>query len=364
MDKTRKSILPNIGLIAMGTISALLLAETILRLFFAELFDKYKLQEIHEITNVEDLAVPSTNPEIHFELKPNLRIRFHESLVVTDQDGHRVPDIHRETAQNAVRIAVLGDSTAFGWRVDYADTYADRFRNIMEVKTGTSIDLMNFSVPNYNAKQELHVFREKVVPFQPSLLILHHDHNDTQPTGWGLPADYLPPEYGENLLHSALLKFLIRQSASLTMKYRLRDREDKHEYMSGYVVSGPLYDDHLEARAELIAEADTLNIPVVVVIFIANAAADPEYEKSNVYIALHKRLAERLMDMGYYVLDLYPLYQRKMQAKGWSDFSHWHISRTPPIDAHPNPEGHAFMADTLATFVLGRPQLAEIFRTD
>lgn len=364
MDNPKKSIVPSISLILMGTITGLLIAEVALRLFFADRFDKYKLRAIQEITSVKDIAVPSANPEIHFELKPNLRTEFHESLVVTDGHGRRVADKPRRVSQNAVRIAVLGDSTSFGWRVNYVDTYADRFRNIMEDKAGSPIDLINFSVPNYNAKQELHVFREKIIPFKPSLLILHHDHNDAQPTGWGLPADYLPPEYGENPLHSALLKFLIRQSVSLSIKYRLRDREDKHEYVSGYVVSGPLYADQMEARAELITEATNLNIPVVVVIFIANASADPEYERNSTYLSLHKGLAKRLTDMGYYVLDLYPLYQRKMQAEGWSSFDHWHISKIPPIDAHPNPEGHRFIADALATFVLGSPQLVEIFRTD
>jgi len=63
----------------------------------------------------------------------------------------------------------------------------------------------------------------------------------------------------------------------------------------------------MEARAELIAEAANLNIPVVVVIFIANASADPEYEKGSIYLSLHKSLAKRLIDMGYYVLDLYPV---------------------------------------------------------
>jgi len=53
-----------------------------------------------------------------------------------------------------------------------------------------------------------------------------------------------------------------------------------------------------------------------------------------------------------------------MQAEGWSNFGHWHISKKPPIDAHPNPEGHQFIADALATFVLDRPQLVDIFRTD
>lgn len=348
----------------MGTIVGLLLAEIVLRLFFTELFDKYKLREIQAITSVKDLAAPSANPEIHFELKPRIRANFHGSLVVTDEHGRRVPDTPRNIFENAIRVAVLGDSTSFGWRVDYADTYADRFRDIIENKTGVQIDLVNFSVPNYNAQQELEVFREKIIPFNPRILILHHDHNDTQPTGWGLPADYLPPEYGDNMLHSALLKFLIRKYAKLSIEHRLRDRDDQHEYVSSYVATGPLYDECIQARADLIAEAEALNIPVVVVIFIASAQSDPEYEKSNIFLALHKSLAERLTSMGYYVLDLYPLYQRKMQKEGWSNFEHWMISRTPPVDAHPNPQGHQFIADALATFVLDRPELVKIFLTE
>ena len=179
-----------------------------------------------------------------------------------------------------------------------------------------------------------------------------------------MPADFVPPEYGENPLHSAVLKFLIRQYAAIRAKYRLRDREDAHEYVAGYVVSGPLYDEHIAARAALIAEAKRLNIPVLVVIFIASAPANDQYRESKTYLLLHKRLATRLTDMGYHVLDLYPLYQRKMQAEGWSSFDRWHISRKPPIDPHPNAAGHQFIGNAIATFVLDIPELAAIFGMD
>ena len=40
------------------------------------------------------------------------------------------------------------------------------------------IELKSYCVPSYTSKQELHILERRVLPWNPDLLILHHDPND------------------------------------------------------------------------------------------------------------------------------------------------------------------------------------------
>ncbi|RME50180.1 MAG: SGNH/GDSL hydrolase family protein [Caldilineae bacterium] len=358
----KSSLLSGFLLSFLSILFSLGMGEAYVRLFHRDLFDTAILQARLEESSIKALIQPSPNPDIFFELKPNLRTTFRESVVATGPEGYRIAGQREEPSAppNAVRVAVLGDSTSFGWRVNYEETYPARFRSQMEARFGVPVDLRNYSVPGYNSKQEWHTFLEKVEPYHPDLLILHYDHNDPQPTGAGYAPNYIPPRYGDNFLHSALLKIVLRQMREYRNRNRRQVAGDAHTYLDGYIVSGPLYDEHLDALRALANETARLHIPTVVVLFNAFVVADENYRQDESYLILHKNLKDRLEGMGFYVLDLYPAYQQKMQEEGWSDLSEFWIS-TDPIDGHPNPDGHRFIAETLSAFVSDQPALKQVF---
>jgi hypothetical protein len=119
----------------------------------------------------------------------------------------------------------------------------------------------------------------------------------------GLPPHYIPPEHGDNILHSALLKFALRQTGTFRNEHNLRFDKDSHRYCSNHIVSGPLYDEHLAALSELASQAGSRNIPIVAVIFNAFVKPDSNFQESKDYILLHKSLADRLSRMEFYLLD-------------------------------------------------------------
>lgn len=117
-------------------------------------------------------------------------------------------------------MAALGDSTAFGWGVEYEASFPEIFRQRMEALSGKSIELRNYAVPAYNSEQESRLFTQRVLrSYSPNLLILSYDHNDPEPAvGTFLGA--APPEYGDNPLHSTLGKYVLRKARERWTRFR------------------------------------------------------------------------------------------------------------------------------------------------
>jgi hypothetical protein len=355
-------------LVCVSLAIGLVCSEIIVRVFYPDLADTRFLMLMQQIGSIADIKKPSPDPVLGFELKRNLNITTHGARIITDAQGHRVPKDMTSVPKDAMRIAVLGDSSSFGWGVDYECSYPYLYRQEMARLTQAPIDMANFSVPAYDSRQEARTFQTKVLPYKPDLLILHHDDNDASPPLGLWWRDGLHPTYGDNFLHSALLKFLIRLGPSRRNVKRtdIQLPYDKaaHEFIGrgGYIASGPIYDEHLQALRELGTKARELNIPVIAVLFDAYVEFDPHFESSPEYVRLHKRLAGFLGGMGVYVLDLYPAYQRKMREMKWSDLSAWWVRKDKPEDPHPNADGHRFITDQLVEFTRANPALMVVFR--
>ena len=337
---------------------ALLCAEGAVRIFFKKDVDTDLLMRRIRERSVKNFLQPSRDPSIYLELKPFVNMNFCGGVIVTDEHGDRIPTRPVKVPNNAVRLAALGDSSSFGWGVDYEDTYPSIYRDRMMADTKTPIALKNFSVPTYNTEQEFHVFKKRVLPYKPDLLILHHDHNDPMPRH-SLRSD-LHPTFGDNVLHSALVKYVMRRFKYFHAMANPDYNKDAHEFMGPHTVSGPLYDEHLVILKELAELARANRIPVIVVLFNAVIEANEGYRNSPEYLSLHKSLADKLAEMGYYVLDLYPLYQDKMKKEGWSDLTNWWLVKENSADRHPNPAGHRFIADALVTFTKRHPDLVKV----
>lgn len=342
---------------AVSVLLSLLVGEAYVRLFRSELVDSTRLRARLNEGSIAHLIRPTTSPDLIYELIPNLSTRLLASQIVTGPEGYRIdPDAVPHAGHGpASRLAFLGDSSSFGWGVEYRQSYPELFRTQIEAHLGSSVEMRNYSVPGYNAEQELAAFQQRVTPYQPDLLVLHHDPNDSEPVGYGfsMSPDYLAAGYGDNALHSSLLK-LVRRELRIRENQRVFTYDKDASLIAGAIASGKLYDRHLQALASLASTAKRLNLPVVVILFNGRAVIDDHYEDSEVYRVLHRDLQQRLEGMGFFVLDLFPFYQERMRESGWKDLKPiWRAEG----DAHPNPAGHRMTAGALTSYVLSRPEL-------
>lgn len=129
--------------------------------------------------SLRGLVQPSPHPDVVYELKPGLHGTFRGRRLATNSHGMR--DCEHTVAKPAAtfRIAVLGDSVAFGWGVDQEASYPEVLeRRLDAAGTGRRFEVLNFAVPGYNTAMEVATFEHKALAFEPDLVILHFIDND------------------------------------------------------------------------------------------------------------------------------------------------------------------------------------------
>lgn len=203
-----------LGLLILAPVAGfLLLAEVYVRLFLKNQVDTDRLRARINAGSIAAFVRRSEDPVLGYELIPNKVARLRNSTVCVSADGYRGPYPELVRAPATIRIAVIGDSTAFGWGVDYEETYPERFRARMEALVGQPVELRNYAVPGYNSEQECRQFTQRILSsYSPNLLVLGYDHNDPEPalTSKAFLGGLLP-EDGDNPFHSHLLKYVIRK---------------------------------------------------------------------------------------------------------------------------------------------------------
>ncbi len=340
---------------------ALASGEIAVRIFFSHETDTGYLAAELRSRSIKVLTTPSRDPGLFYTLKPYLDIVAHGVRIRTNGEGFRIQSRRSEEKREGFRIAVLGDSTSFGWKVSYEESYPAIFAAMLEQHLSRPVILENYSVPGYNSRQEVHLFESRIMADPPDLIILHHDPNDADPAGDFQPPDYLHPEYGNNPLHSALFKFILRRCRISANERKREYDHSRHEHVNGHVVSGPLYERHLQALRRLKTLADARSVPIIAVLYSSEIQRDENFESGEHYTLLHRKIEEKLNPMGYHILDLFPLYQEEMSRRNWSDLAPWWISPEPPVDRHPNPAGHRFIAEQLYSRALSIPDVRRLF---
>ena len=348
----------NLLLLAGSIVVTLGAAEIGVRLLFREEIDTEFLITLDQQLEIGAFVRPADDPRLLYELEPGVRTTWYGVTVVISDDGCcRVSPKPSPTRAGARKVALLGDSTAFGWRVEYDHAYGELFRRRLESLLGEPVDLRNFAVPGYNTLQHLVCWEEKVRDWSPDLVIVHYDHNDPDPTNTA-PVDYIPPEYGDNPIGSALVKLVsrrLRVARNRSQRHFQEPDGEQARIVDGFRASGPFYETHLEELATLVRGAGETGTKVALLVYDSGLRAHERFEDDPHWTGLHEPLVPRLEELGAEVLDLYPHYQAQMRASGWPNLTPFWLA---PVDGHPNRVGHRFIARALADFVVERELLS------
>jgi len=138
-----------------------------------------------------------------YALRPNAEVVFSGVLERLsppvhwgiNSQGLRESKIVSETAASGQhRVAVYGDSEAFGWSVEIEDTFEKQM-----ARMDPSLDVLNFGVPGYSVENVVAHVRQTAPRFHPDHILYLIHPNDLEP-----PLSFL----GGALIHSELARRL------------------------------------------------------------------------------------------------------------------------------------------------------------
>lgn len=103
----------------------------------------------------------------------------HDFIVSTNTDGLR-SKLPRERHTGVARVAVMGDSTVFGWGVNDGESIADGLQATLDTAAPGAVEVLNAGQPGYTTTQAARLFDEVVAEYRPDRVIVFipmHDFN-------------------------------------------------------------------------------------------------------------------------------------------------------------------------------------------
>ncbi len=131
----------------------------------------------------------SSDPALRFENRPGAQqvLIYRESRggdpvhvrASVNSLGLRGPEIALEKAPGTLRIACLGDSHTWGHGVNDDQAWPAFLQEALaEAVEGRSVEVLNCGVDGYDTLQEVVLLKERVMRFQPDLVLLQYHMND------------------------------------------------------------------------------------------------------------------------------------------------------------------------------------------
>jgi GDSL-like lipase/acylhydrolase family protein len=159
------------GAILLGLCTAILIAEVFVRAFDLAPGLNRISTEIHRLSN---------DPDLKYELVPEA----FEGYEAINSMGRRDFSYRLKKEPGTFRIAVLGDSVAFGWGVNVWQSHPsmiEYYLNQFQTDPKTTFEVWNFGVRGYGSDEEAACLKRKVVPIDPDLVLLSYSLNDPDP---------------------------------------------------------------------------------------------------------------------------------------------------------------------------------------
>ena len=170
----KKNLFTNILLLLSSTILSILGLEQAYRFY---LFGNasFSIQKMNSINGPGELGLyrQSNNPELIFELKPNLNTYYKLVEFKTNSAGLRDKEYSIAKPEDVFRIAVIGDSFVVADGVKIEDTFHSLLEERLNMEGGDiTYQFINFGVSAYDLRQYFEVMKQKAKEYDPDLILV------------------------------------------------------------------------------------------------------------------------------------------------------------------------------------------------
>jgi lysophospholipase L1-like esterase len=273
----------------------------------------------------------SENPKLFIELDPADK--------KINALGLRGPETTLANPDNRYRIALIGDSVAYGYGVPFKQTFGYLLqKNLNENKAFLpSTEVLNFAVSGYGLESYVEVYREKVRAFNPDLVLLVYCLNDPAATSVVFEA------VGKMMQRNSSYKKIGKYSefiAWIKFQYDRAQRNRKVGQEFGDAYEDPEVIQKINqdfSSLEQMASSDQTTLLVAIVPYFS------DFNNPALHI-IHDKLHSVLTENNITYTDLSDLFLAQQQPA-----SHWRLN--PEDVTHPNSAGHQLIAEHLTAWL-------------
>jgi hypothetical protein len=243
----------------------------------------------------------------------------------TNAQGFRGDDFVAERRPGVLRVALLGDSFAFGLGVREEHTVARRLQEALAVRC--PVEVLNFGVLGYTTEQEEALLRKRVLVFHPDLVVVWYFLNDPEIEGTlrFLGGDDPPGFFPVARKVSALARLVgTRLDAGLSLRALIRT------YTQAYRTDDPRWKTVEDVLARMGRISRERQLPIVLFVHPVLVQLDNRYP----FAAVHRQVLEASARAGIPAFDLMEAFRGRRAEDLW-------VHR---CDQHPNDIGQALAA--------------------
>ena len=161
----------SLSTLIVSTIIIVLAAEIMIRLFVPrEIF--WPISNIYKSTEI---------PGVVYMYKPNFEGIAFGVDIKTNSLGFRGPEWRKDKVPDTYRIALIGDSHAFGFGVPFTKTVGEKLARLLEKEYHFPVEVLNFGVNGYNSWQQKSVLTHLALDYYPDTIIILSVGNDHKP---------------------------------------------------------------------------------------------------------------------------------------------------------------------------------------
>ena len=173
----KKNLLTNLIVLLVSSVITIIISIYILNLIARS--DNSVNTQYYSNLDWEGRSINNVPFKSNMSYKNHVRATDIVYTVKINSQGFRDYEYSINKPANTLRIAVVGDSITYGAGVNLEDSYVKQLERLLNNRCSKKIEALNFGAAGASTINELELIQKKVLFYEPDILMLQMDPNDS-----------------------------------------------------------------------------------------------------------------------------------------------------------------------------------------